>query len=59
MDKFLLKAAEEALSGAFQIGSESTNVEMKNAFFRFAENVVTYLVLKGALDVVFDRNVAK
>lgn len=50
MDTCFLKALEEELSIAFQIGFESANDEEMRASFHFAENVLTDLVLKGTLD---------
>lgn len=56
MDKALLKAAEDALMDAFQIGFESTKNGQKNDFVEIA---LTDIVCKGSLDDTLDRNMEK
>lgn len=55
MDKFLLKASEDAHLDAFQTGFESANDGLMNASSYIVENLLTYLALKGALEDIQDQ----
>lgn len=59
MNKIFSKAAEDALSDAFQVGFESTRDGLENVSFRFVESVLTDMALKRALDDMFDRSIKK
>lgn len=59
MDKYMLKAAPDALSNAFQIDFESANDALKKSYSHFAESMFTALALKPALDDKLDRNIEK
>lgn len=45
-DNSFMKAAEKALSDSFPIGIESSNDELKNAFFFFVKSVLNYVAQK-------------
>lgn len=57
--KFLLKAAELALSDAFQICFESANDRLENAPLRLVEKVFTDGALTEVLNDIPDLNIKK
>lgn len=57
MDKSFLKAAKSAFLHPLQIGFESANKDLKNAFFGFVESVLNVLALKVAVDDKRNRKI--
>lgn len=59
MYKLLIKATEDALSHAFEIGYVGSNDGLKNASFYYVEMILTEMVQRGALNYVFEQNLEK
>lgn len=53
VNQSVMRAAEEALSDASQIGFESANAGLESISYRFVEGLLTEMAYKDALDVVF------
>lgn len=55
----MTKAAEKALSDAFQVVFESAKNGLKNASYHFLKSILTEMAQNGGLDDVFDRNIER